>query len=52
MVYLNFFDTLMTTLMNHKPQNVGASCWENFENFPTLIYKIHLFRGIHDGNPT
>jgi hypothetical protein len=38
--------------MKHKPQHVGASCSYNFENFPTLIYKIHLFHGIHDDNRT
>jgi hypothetical protein len=31
--------------MNHKPQNVGASCSYNFENFPNLIYKYICFMG-------
>jgi hypothetical protein len=49
---LIFFDTLVTTIHNHKPKNVAASCPYDFEIFVTFTYKIHMYHGVHDDNTT
>ncbi len=38
--------------VNHKPKNMAIFYPYDFEKFPTFIYKIHMYHGIHDDNTT